>query len=321
MVKKNQDISIIHQETENLNNIKELQDIQKKLFIDLETLASSNDVNNPEIQARISDILNQTTQLTNIRTNLFNAVKNNYSFLQENVGQSRDTLVEQYVALGVIEAELKSAKNKLDHVYSNKINSERMIEINSYYANRYEHHTKIMKAILLICVAIIFVIFIMKIGWFSVNVASILIIIILAYGFIHVGYMINDLIRRNKLNYDRYDFPFDPNNVTITQNAINQVSNVPYSPFDNDLKQFCKKYENLIEPSNQTPNSSNSASSVKESFTITKDIPTDNEENAMLIIQNMAKKSSLLSKPTNSSDIVPSNETLYSSTSTYNRTD
>ena len=69
MVKKNQDISIINQETENLNNIKELQDIQKKLFLDLETLASSNDINNPEIQSRISDILNQITQLTNKRNN------------------------------------------------------------------------------------------------------------------------------------------------------------------------------------------------------------------------------------------------------------
>lgn len=314
------DTNIMNQQQENLNSIQQLQTIQRNLFTDLETLAASEDVNSPQSQGRINSILGQMNELTNIRSNLFNMIKGNYSFLQQNVNNSRDTLVQQYVALGVIENELTNARNKFEEMHSNRVNSERMVEINSYYASRYEHHTRIMKWILLMCVAIIIVIFIMKIGWFSINIASLIIIGILGFGLIKLAYMINDLRRRNNINYDRYDFPFDPNNVKITDNTVNKK--IKSSPFESDIRSFCKTHGDLIKPADSTSatnassGSSSNAAAVTESFTMMNNV----SEYAVGSIQN-PKKGSLLSNPTKGSNVVPSSDTNYMPQATYNKTD
>ena len=53
--------------------------VQKNLFTNLETLAASADVNSPQNQERINQILTQMNELTTVRTNLFNMIKGKYT--------------------------------------------------------------------------------------------------------------------------------------------------------------------------------------------------------------------------------------------------
>ena len=59
---------------EQFTNIAELQNIQKKLFTDLETLAGSPDITTNAIKDQISDKFAQIDNLTKLRTNIFNTI-------------------------------------------------------------------------------------------------------------------------------------------------------------------------------------------------------------------------------------------------------
>ena len=59
MAESSQNTEVMKQQEKNLNSIKELQDIQKKLFSDLEQIAGSQDINSQDVQSRIASIINQ----------------------------------------------------------------------------------------------------------------------------------------------------------------------------------------------------------------------------------------------------------------------
>ena len=63
-------------------NIGELQEIQKKLFTDLEKLAGSPNIADPGIQQQINDKFSQIDNLTKLRTNIFETIKANYGITQ-----------------------------------------------------------------------------------------------------------------------------------------------------------------------------------------------------------------------------------------------
>jgi len=90
-------------------------------------------------------------------------------------------------------------------------NSERMVGVNNYYAQRYEAHSSVMKYIVFFCGIIILSIFLMKIGIFSDSVSSVVIIIALSVAVIMIGSKVMDLSKRSNIDFDKYAFPFDPN--------------------------------------------------------------------------------------------------------------
>ena len=53
----------------------------------------------------------------------------------------------------------------------------------------------------------------MRMGFISDEITSLLIIVALAIGVIIVGRKVLDLSRRNNIDYDKYNFPFNPKDV------------------------------------------------------------------------------------------------------------
>jgi hypothetical protein len=98
-----------------------------------------------------------------------------------------------------------------------------MVGINNYYTRRYESHADIMKHIIFYCGIIIIAIFLMKMGVVTDEIASLIIIIALCIGIIVVGKKVYDLSRRNNIDYDKYNFPFDITKVPDTsRNTISR---------------------------------------------------------------------------------------------------
>ena len=56
-------------------------------------------------------IVGRINELSQMRTGLFNNMKDMYSYLQNNVAESRNDLVNQITTLGIVESELNNAKN------------------------------------------------------------------------------------------------------------------------------------------------------------------------------------------------------------------
>ena len=207
-------------------NISNLQNVQSKLFTDLEKLAGSPNINDNNIQQQIKDKLDQIDNLTKIRTNMFQTIKSNYNITQSDYNIQRKSYAQQLVALEIIENELKNTSQKLRDSILIRDNSERMVGINNYYTRRYEAHADIMKNVIFYCGIIIIAIFLMKMGFLSDEITSLLIIVSLSIGIIIVGGKVLDLSRRNNIDYDKYNFPFDPKEVKekITDRVLSESS-------------------------------------------------------------------------------------------------
>lgn len=204
-------------------NIAELQDIQKQLFTDLEKLAGSPDISKPDIQQQINDKFAQIDNLTKLRTNIFETIKANYGITQSDYNIQRRSYAQQLVALNIIENDLTNTSNQLKKSMTIRDNAERMVGVNNYYTRRYEAHADIMKHIIFYCGIIILAIFLMKMGVVTDEIASLIIIIALCFGIIIVGKKVYDLSRRNNIDYDKYNFPFDITKVPdTTRNTISR---------------------------------------------------------------------------------------------------
>jgi hypothetical protein len=204
-------------------NIEELQTIQKKLFTDLEKLAGSPNIADAGIQQQINDKFAQIDNLTKLRTNIFETVKANYGITQSDFNIQRRSYAQQLVALNIIENDLTNTTNQLKKSMTIRDNAERMVGVNNYYTRRYESHADIMKHIIFYCGVIILAIFLMKMGVVTDQMTSLIIIIALCIGIIVVGKKVYDLSRRNNIDYDKYNFPFDITKVPDTsRNTISR---------------------------------------------------------------------------------------------------
>lgn len=204
-------------------NIGELQEIQKKLFTDLEKLAGSPNISDPGIQQQINDKFSQIDNLTKLRTNIFETIKANYGITQSDYNIQRRSYAQQLVALNIIENDLTNTSSQLKKSMTIRDNAERMVGVNNYYTRRYESHADIMKHIIFYCGIIIIAIFLMKMGVVTDEIASLIIIIALCIGIIVVGKKVYDLSRRNNIDYDKYNFPFDITKVPDTsRNTISR---------------------------------------------------------------------------------------------------
>ena len=204
-------------------NIAELQTIQKNLFTDLERLAGSPNIADKGIQQQINDKFAQIDNLTKLRTNIFETVKANYGITQSDFNIQRRSYAQQLVALNIIENDLTNTTNQLKKSMTIRDNAERMVGVNNYYTRRYESHADIMKHIIFYCGVIILAIFLMKMGVVTEEIASLIIIIALCIGIIVVGKKVYDLSRRNNIDYDKYNFPFDITKVPDTsRNTISR---------------------------------------------------------------------------------------------------
>jgi hypothetical protein len=104
-----------------------------------------------------------------------------------------------------------------------------MIGVNNYYARRYEAHSSVMKKIVLFCGIIILIIFLMKIGIINDGISSVLIIATLAIGLVIVGKEVWDISRRSNIDFDKYNYPFNPDNVPArTTNVIDKKTDETY---------------------------------------------------------------------------------------------
>ena len=155
-----------------------------------------------------------------MRTNIFETIKANYGITQSDYNIQRKSYAQQLVALNIIENDLLNTSSQLKKSITIRDNAERMVGVNNYYTRRYESHADIMKHIIFYCGIIILAIFLMKMGIVTDEIVSLIIIIALCFGIIIVGKKVYDLSRRNNIDYDKYNFPFDITKVPDTSSNI-----------------------------------------------------------------------------------------------------
>ena len=130
-----------------IQNIKTLQSTEMNLYNSLDSQSLTTD--------QKKKIINQINEISQMRINLYNILKNNYSGYKENVSFSRNMLSDQLVSVDFIEDELNESKRRLNLIEEQKNNKIRLVEINTYYGKQYNAHKKIMQIIVIMCIPIL----------------------------------------------------------------------------------------------------------------------------------------------------------------------
>jgi hypothetical protein len=189
----------------------------------------TSDLNNPEIQKLIKQNLAELVKIEKIKTSIYRALTTSYQLTQQQIDAIRPVVANSNVANQLMAEALNVKLKQLGEQIDLHNNSERMIGVNDYYARRYEAHSSVMKKIVLFCGIIILVIFLMKIGFISDSISSVLIIATLAVGLIVVGKEVWDISRRNNIDFDKYNYPFNPDSIPAkTSNVIDKKTDETY---------------------------------------------------------------------------------------------
>lgn len=167
-------------------------------------------------EAYSQQLMDQIHRLAEERASLFKTLLNIYANVQRDVSETRSDLVDQLTVVGVVEQELTNARSNLDALGGAKNNKNRMALINTYYGKRYQAHTGIMKMIIMICVPLLILAIVGKKGIIGDNITRPLALIVIIVGGFFLFRRIWDLSSRDNMNYDEYNWDFDPDNVKPT---------------------------------------------------------------------------------------------------------
>jgi hypothetical protein len=193
------------QQEELIKQITDLQNKEKELYVKLETMSAAGAPVNEQEQ-----IINKINDLSDERIALFNQITAMYNQMQTNVANTRVDLVDQMTVVGVVEQQLNASKASLNELKSTQQGKMRMVEINTYYGKQYQAHTELMKLIIMICIPLLILAILRKKNIIPNNIAKYLISIIIVIGVIVIARRMWDLAWRDNMNYDEYDWAFDP---------------------------------------------------------------------------------------------------------------
>jgi len=188
-----------------LSDITKLQTMESNLYKKLEA-ADANNVSQQEQNAMIAKI----NELSKMRMSLFEEIDKMYKGLQGRVSQSRIDLTNQLTVSGVMEQELNKAKRDLNLLQANKDNKMRLVEINTYYSNKYQAQTQLMKLIILVCIPLLVLAILAKKQLLPPRVSTILIWAVLIIGGILIIRKFIDINSRSNMSFQEYDWRWSP---------------------------------------------------------------------------------------------------------------
>ena len=188
-----------------MDAITQLQNQEQALILVLNTTIN----NDPTNAVAINQIKGQINDLSDQRIALFENLKDQASYLQTGVSNSRADLVAQETLLNVVEQQLTSAKTTLSGLQNKNDTKLRMVEINTYYGKRYEAQSELMKLIIFVCVPVIILYILKKKGFIPETLANYLIGITIAVSAIFVIRKVWDISMRSNMDYDEYDWKFE----------------------------------------------------------------------------------------------------------------
>jgi hypothetical protein len=197
-----------------IEKISNLQDLENQKYDDLNILLASNPT--PDNIAQQKVLMNDITQLTNIRSELFNTL-----LLQaENNAKVNDVMnanvQDKHTIVTLKENDLAARKAAIAALNQDFENTQKMVDINVYYKKQYEARVKIMKYIVLLCFLVIFFVVLMNLGWLPQEMVIVLVVIIILAGGLYIGSLVYDAYQRSSINYDEYDWGFDSQKMAST---------------------------------------------------------------------------------------------------------
>lgn len=184
-----------------LNNIKDLQNLEKDLYSKLEISATSKGN-----AAEQTVMINRINKISQIRISLLQSLNTMSTTLETQVGNSRVTLTDQLTLIGVIEQQLNQIKaqmNQSDNIKNNKL---RMVEINTYYGKRYRAYTELMKIVIFSCILFLILALLKKKELLPEKISNGLLSIFLIISLFFFLRKVNDIYWRDNMDFDQFNW-------------------------------------------------------------------------------------------------------------------
>jgi hypothetical protein len=191
-----------------VKNIQNLQTTEQELINDLDSYTSKSG----GYVATDPIIVGLTTKINAIassRIAMFKTISANANILQTGVSQSRVDLVSQMTLLQVVEDQLNAAKEKIQKLKNRNDTQMRLVEINTYYGNRYEAQGGLMKKIIMVCIPLLILFILKKKGLLPETIANYLIGAVIAVGSLYIAYNVWDLFTRSNMEFNTYDWEYE----------------------------------------------------------------------------------------------------------------
>lgn len=190
-----------------LNDIQSLQQMEQQLFSNLES--------NPNLSTtEQKKVIEKMNQLSNMRVNLYKTLSGVNNYFESALNTSIGSLKEQVIAIGIVENELNRAKQRLEVLEEEKNNKIRLVEINSYYGDKYAEHSELMKIVIYVLVPVIILAFLNNKGLLPPTIYYILILLISLIGAYFFWVRMSSIWMRDNMNYQEYNWRFNPNNMS-----------------------------------------------------------------------------------------------------------
>jgi len=186
-----------------MNNIKNLQNLEKQLYINLQNESKNN---NKDKQA---SIIKQINDISQTRINMFEQLKSVYQLLDKNFESDRNNLANQLTTLSIVEKNLNNSKEQLNKLETNHVNTLRMAEIDEFFSGKYNAYTKILQFLVLLMIPVIIVVVLKRNQTISSQTTNVLLAIIIVIGIFYIGGSLFDLSRRNNMVFQEFDFPLN----------------------------------------------------------------------------------------------------------------
>ena len=190
-----------------LDRIQALQESEKKLISELDAYTSSNGFISGD--TALIQMVNNINNIANARISMFQMINQNAGIIQAGVSQSRIDLVSQMTLLQAVEDQLKQAKSKIDELNNTNDTKMRMVGINTYYGQRYEAQSNLMKKIILICIPVLVIFILKKKSLIPETIANYIIGIIVAIGGFILFRNMWDIYTRNNMVFDEYEWKYE----------------------------------------------------------------------------------------------------------------
>lgn len=183
-------------------SIQNLQNIEKQLQQRYATQSPEN---------QLLD-LNKMEELSQLRVDLFNKLKMDYS---RDIEEGNEDLKNQLSTLRIVEEQLRDTKKEMKGLEQAHTDKMRMVEFTTYFSEKYKAYNKLFLLILMWVAIIGAIIYVSHLDFVPSKYASkqnvnngflIIITVVCLFALYQILKGLNDILSRNNMNFNEYDF-------------------------------------------------------------------------------------------------------------------
>jgi hypothetical protein len=195
-------ITTEEESAELIGDIQNLQNIELDLFDTLEKGVANNTLT----AADKTTIIDQINKVSDMRVRLFANLNSLNQSYQGSVATGGSVIQNQLSALNIVENELNQYTDSIKALSNEKNNMQRMVEINTYYGEKYSDHKSIMKTVVYFCIPIILLTVLANMGFLPRSIYVFLLIILCVAAIVIIGAKLIKSLSHDNMNYQEYSW-------------------------------------------------------------------------------------------------------------------